>query len=523
MNALKKPEANVPQEDNTANQEPAQETQGLTEEQIRERLKTDPGFADVLLKDLDALDELKKAGALEEQPAAATEPNASEQQSSETPDAPQQPSFAEVKVKIDPSHLGTYAKNRSIEDAVAEAVKGNAEKDRMIGFLRNEKIPQQEQRISELAQRERTLRQEFEDYKKRHGVAPQATPAAQPQAAPAKQPAKIELPEIPEEPMPPDGPDFLDDEKRADYLKKVRERNDALAKRQKGLEQLFAQSQQAVNSLTGEITQLKEGVAKTQARVTERDTMDAYDANTRNEFAEIDRMRDSNREVFGEPARPTSQIEADWRAFLKDLAMVSGIPGSIYSEGTTLKPELLQKLDLYDRPDTADGKALRDACDTRAIRPPEDVDALNRVYAVRAVRNKYQVKDAEGNLVPIPYDEALRLSGLQPLQKRQPAPTPQAQSPQTPPTASSKLQQNVDLSNRRQSAVEKQAQFAKEPPLNGGASNLDVNSPAFQDRFKKAWSKKPAQWDEYDKEVLRRAYKAKDLNPEEFFPELAMR
>jgi hypothetical protein len=528
MNALKKtPEAQVPQVD-TANQ---QQVQGMTEEQIIERIKREPGFADTVLQDLDALEELKKTGALDGvqpsgQPAATPEQTPAEQQPAEGQATPQQPSLQKVTVEIDPSHLGTYAKNRPLEEAVFEAVRGNSEKDRLIGFFRNEKIPQYEQRIAEISNRERTLRQEFEDYKKRIGVQPQATPAATPQAMPQQPSAKIEIPEIPQEPVPPEGADFLDDDKRNEYLKNLRTYHETLTKRQKAIEQLAQQSQQAINSLSSELAQVREGVTKTQARVTERDTIEAFDSATRREYAEIDAMigSEDGKRVFGANVRPSSEIEKDWLDFLNNLAIVTGIKGGIYSDGTNLKPELLQRLDVYDNADSPEGKTLRDACGSRGFRPPDDIDVLNRVYTVRNTRNKYSARDAEGNLVPIPYEKALLLSGIQPPQARQPAPAPQptGQTP-PPPAANQKLMQQVDLSNRRAAAVQKQGQFANEPPVNGGASAIDVNSPAFEQLFRKAFAKKAPEWTEMDKEVLRQAYRSKGIVPEELFPQLAVR
>jgi hypothetical protein len=385
----------------------APELQGFENvEALQRAMAQDPALYDKVLKDLEAA-EATKGGA----PAAPAEPPAPGQ-----PPAPPAPAEEFLTIKLPKSALetlGTYGKNRTPEEGVLEALKGNRKKDEFIDTLRRG----QTDREGKLAQVQTELeaavaeRERLAEQLKKAAEAPAApVPPAAPGAPAAFQPGQ--LPPLPKEPEMPSGDAFLDQEIRDKYFADRKIFDAAVAVRSKAVEGMssqFAAATAQIQNLSKEIESLRSGVTKVSNEFQTTQAQTRKVEATHGEFDEIESFRARNKNLFASD-REIFNIESDYIAFLGTVASVIGQDG-VYVKGTnTIRKEVLEAVGEYQRGTSDNGRRLQQELQARGVGIPEDIEDLTRVYKIREFRSKYAERSPDGKLFPISYDQATRFA-----------------------------------------------------------------------------------------------------------------
>lgn len=276
-------------------------------------------------------------------------------------------------IKIKKELFGTYIKNRSPEDAILEALKGNIEKDKTIDFYKKEKLPAiQNELVSAVSENQR-LKKELESIKS---------------AAPKKQEKEIKDEQI-------DIPEFTDDDdplsdsfkeklkKTSSIFKKIKEQNDVLMK--------------TVESMNKDFSETKSKIGQAEERF-------VAESESEKEYKDLDLIRKSNPERFiGK--RPIKEIGDEYLSFMENLKFVAGISSPTYTQSGEFSSEMQNAFMKYNQ----EGSDLRKKCEERKISLPEDFDDLVTVDKIRKIRSSKYEKDMSGNIKNISVQEAFKL------------------------------------------------------------------------------------------------------------------
>lgn len=479
-------------------------------DELKALMETDPAIAEQVLKDLDALE----SGAVDPVPTddtgagdgaddgvvpddgnAPTDEQNTEASGSETPDnQPVDDVEEEVVVKIKPSWLHTYGKNRSADEAVFEMSKGVKEKDRTIDFLRKEKIPSLEELVRAAQTENVALKSEIEKFK-----VGKESAQTEPQDEVLEE---VVIPEIPPMPKFPTGEDAFDEAKMNEYKTAIEDRDRIIqesyeARNKKSQQETKAELNRIRKDITGELGKVKQTQDIEKATSSRKDSV-------LNEYTEIDSFRSRNPEVLGGD-RSIQEIESDFIKYMEDLALAAGINGGIYKEdGRTLREEIRRAVQMHQDDSIKEGEQLRNNATDRGIKAPEDLDVLNKIYTIRAIRKQYGSRDAAGNFVPMDWDDAFVLA-----KKNHPE-----------LTAENKFQSQVETENKRNKAIENRKGFARETKVGAGQGQLDVSNFPTQ-QFDALMAKNSSDWTETEKESLRAIARHFNMRPEEIHPVLA--
>jgi hypothetical protein len=307
---------------------------------------------------------------------AKTEEKPKDKPPVETPDE-------EITVKVRKKDLGTYLKNRKPEEAVLEAVKGKAEADKTIDFLKTERVPTLERELGATVQENKSLKQQLADYEAKKAKEKENPPPPPPTPTDIVIPADL-----------PEG-DLLEPEYQkqiAAHLKAMAAATKALLARDAAREQEITALKSGVKEAKDEVVSVKQEFVKAGAQGDEDD--------------EIVRMRKRNPDIFVSD-RPESEIRGDFEHFLENLRVVAGVAEPIKKDGQW-SAGIVSAFNQYHAQDDA-GKQLREKCDARSVKPPEDMADLTKIEKVQAIRKQYGVLNSRtGQYDPLPYEEALQ-------------------------------------------------------------------------------------------------------------------
>jgi len=365
--------------------------QFTTQAEIVKAMEADPALSAEFIKAEQSgkMDDFVKKYQKSEAPVEVVEPVKpdTEPKKAEKAAPPAEEPDEEVEIpshKVRKKDLGTYIKNRKPEEAIAEALKGNRQKDKTIQFLKEERLPALEGELDETVKENKTLKQQLAEYE-----AKKAAAAAEP-VKKAEPVAEEELPDDLE-----DG-DMLD----SDYQKKVIAHVKATAKANKALLAKQTAQEQEIASLKSGIEEAKTGT-KTLAETVQRG--DAAGA----EDDQIDRMRKRNTDIFVS-ARSIAKIEGEYKEFLEDLRVKAGVKEPVFNDKGGFTAGIVSAFHQYHAQDEA-GKLLRAQCEAADIRPPEDLEDVTKIRKIQAIRKQYGVKKKRtGEYEDLPYEEALQ-------------------------------------------------------------------------------------------------------------------
>ena len=352
------------------------------------------------------------------------------------------PDDTEETITLKRSELGTYAvKDRSTKDAILELIKGKKQADEVIDFHKNKRIPAMEKAGQQLATENQRLKKELDEIRAKTPAAP-AAPAA----------GAIEVPPLPSA----EEVDFFDPAQKKKYQDGVQAHVAALEKKRLAdIEALRNPPPPAAPAAP--VAPVEDPVQR--------------------EFQEIDLFQ-ANPETGGifKTKKPVAEVEKDYVAFVGNLAMVNGIK-DLYDAAGRFMPAVTALINQYFDQSSEAGKTVRAVMDAAKIAPPEDIQALFRIYNIRKVRSNYQRPNPATHTVePLPYEEAFALDRkLHPeLYTVSGTPTPQQQSA------------GADAAIQR--GIEQRSQFAPEVPANLGVpitAHEDVSVEEFFRLMKK--------------------------------------
>ena len=286
----------------------------------------------------------------------------------------------ELVVKLKPKDLGTYySKGRSPQEAILELVKGKKNADDRIKYLKDDQMPALERMARTLSEENQALKTDL------------AKLTAEKEASAKK--AAPEEPVTDDVTLPnPEEIDFFDPDTQkniVDKFKKIKEDNAALK---------------------SQIETLKKVPPAQSAAPKSEAVPQARNAEVENEFNEIRLLqRNPDTEGLFSTKVDVEAVEKQNIAFMESLARANGV-NSIYDASGRINQATATLLDTYYA-NTPESQALRQASDAAGIKPPEDLPALNRIYAIRSLRQQYYKPNViTGKVEPIPYEEAHRLA-----------------------------------------------------------------------------------------------------------------
>ena len=416
---------------------------------IIKQINTDPKFANQVLQDLEALE--SASGEFQDADEVVIEKSDDEIEEV-------------VEAKIKPSWLGTYAKNRTPEEAVQEMHKGGIEKDRTIDFLRKEKIPTLEEAIREKSNENLSLKKQLDLFNKNQKK--QGTQQTDEVIEGGE--VSAELPPFPQMPI---GEDAFDEEKVTDYNKKMQEYLDA--KDARTIAMLEKSREEVRQEFRGEFDGVKTDI--NQSRV-----VDTHNKNIEREFIDIEDFRNLHQKVFGSD-RTVREIENDFISFLEDLAHVAGIDGGIYKDGHTISDEVNEAYADFKNQESEDGEELRTRISENGIKPPTDLDVLNGIYYVRGIRQKYGQRLPDGSIIPLDWENAYTIA-----QREDPTLAEER-----------KFEEQLEIQDGRNKAIQNRKSFATEPNIGDDQNSLDVANMTNED-LNKILSKHTSTWTELD-------------------------
>lgn len=332
----------------------------MTRDEFQSRINSDRGFRDRYLQDPEKYEKLIVEEKPEETPQGASPQGTPGEKPQEptpqgsAPAADEKLTLALPKSVLD--LLGTYGVNRSTEEAILEALKGNREKDNLITFLRKKDQDAGEERVSLKKQLEL-----FRQQQKPAAGTPDPTPKPANDKPGALPDLGINLDDLPE------GEGLFEVENQAKLVKALK----GLASQNKAL---LAQ----VEKTQGELSQVKSEA--------EQESVDDLDKEAREtdlarELREIEELQVSN------PALKTSKqfrdLDQEVARWIVDVGYIAGV-GREYNDAAIAAAERL----FTDK--TPAGDELREKCRQAGITPPEDLDKHREIMTVRRERNKYR-------------------------------------------------------------------------------------------------------------------------------------
>lgn len=480
---------------------------GVTEikdfDELKKLMESDSDFAAQVLKDLDAMETMAKEppvleGVPEESPASDPEVVVVDEKATNDDPVAVKPEVVNddevFTVKVKPEWLGTYAKNRSPDEAVQEMHKGVIEKDRTIDFLRKEKIPTLESSVRTFQTENLSLKAELERYKNN-----QVKPVEQQDEV---KKVEVAIPTIPSFPEIPSGEDAFDEDKVANYKKLLAERETAiLAASEAKIKIAALENKQEIERVRNEFRGEIDGLKQEQQSKT---SFDNQKVAVKNEYSEIEDFRKRYPSIFAGD-RTVQEIEGDFIKYMEDIALVSGINGGIYKDdGRSIRDEVRNAIQIHQDITNKDGEELRSRATERGISVPGDMDVLNRVYAVRGIRKQYGTRSDSGEFIPIDWDAALAIAKTQ-------------KNPLL--IEDEKFQSQVEMQNKRDKAIQNRKSFANETKVGEGQGHLDIANFPMQ-QFNALMSKDSKSWSETEKDTLRQIAKHFNMKPEELNPAL---
>jgi hypothetical protein len=264
-----------------------------------------------------------------------------------------------VQVTIPKSMLGSYIKNRTPQDGVLEALKGNQEKDAVIALLRRRDEESHGERLS--------LREELQRMRSTKPVTsagPQAP--AQPAVPGSQPPAEVTRDDLNLDDLPDDDTLF-----EPANVKKLVAANKRLAKWFKDLNPQLRQTQEAVADLK-----------------TKRETEDSANAirDARNkalsdEFAEIEELQTQAPTL----KTSTSFAELDRAVvqFVRDIGYIAGVSKGDFDDAAATAANR------FFNDKTPAGDELRKKCAENGITPPEGIAQHQEIMRVRNERRQH--------------------------------------------------------------------------------------------------------------------------------------
>ena len=353
-----------------------------------------------------------------------------------------------VTLEVSQDDLGTYGKNRTTDEAIIEALKGNKEKDKTIEFLKDNKLPMLEKDLETSRSSELNLKKqlaEFEQMKKDGKIKS------------VEKPVLTDLPDLKDE------EDFYDEANQ----KKIK---DAIASQ--------ADVKAYIEKLEGQVANQSSSPASTND----------------NAFEEVDTFMQS---TLGS-TRKFKDMQDDYLHFMDNLRIVAGVNAPLMDESGGFSPEIQGLYQTFHSEGEA-GDQLRAKAQGKAVKPA-DFSVLSKVYDIQALRNNHFERDTEGIPVPISYEKALRLYEMNnpPVVEEKKA-VPQESSPSTSLT---------DI-ERKAKAAENVANSSREVPVGtGGDVDID-NYPT--DKFFAQMEKPVGKWTDHEVELFKRVAKSKGM------------
>jgi len=388
----------------------------------------------------------------------------------------------EVTIKVRPSDLKTYLKNRTVEEAVREALKGKDEADKTIDFFKVHKVPSLERQLNAERATTTSLRKEIEEWRRKAERAPSA-PAQPPQP---QAESEIALPEIPEIS---DDIDMFDPDDQKKVLGAV-----------KTIPKLL----EAIKDLKSRKPEPPAAPPEPEHREPEGSRQQANTGSVTDEYAEI-RMLQANPEfadVFG-TSTDIADLDSQYFNFVKNMATAAGI-SSFVDESGRWTDQVRRAIALYNDQNSSEGKTLRELCERNAIKPPEEMEALTRIYRVRSLRSDYARRGETGEAKPIEYEDAARFFV---------ANNPSVRRQKT-------AQDQVAEQERIARAIANRNQYSREPPASSGADQSrieDLPMERFNALVKKDRKSYTAEETELVKRVLKEGAQMSESEIESWF------
>lgn len=289
----------------------------------------------------------------------------------------------ELTITLKPSDLGTYLSNgRTAQEAIVELVKGKKNADDRIQFLKNDQIPSLEKQARTLAEANAKLQTDLDQLKK--SKPPVETPA--PQASADSKATDIVIPNA-------DDFDFYDPDQ------------------QKGIFDLLKKAKTKADTLAAEIAALKTAQPAAPAPQPQPAPQARADDPVTSEFEQI-RLLQKDPDTGGIFSTNVDVMDVEKQnvAFMEALAQKNGLPGVFDANGQII-PAAATLLNRYYDAASPEGQIIRSTAESSGIKPPEDLPALNKIYAIRNLRLKYKAENPiTGKVEPIPYPEAHRMA-----------------------------------------------------------------------------------------------------------------
>lgn len=442
-------------------EEPQKTREYASIEDIQNAVKSGELDANAVLADLAELEN-------EDQPGEETQPGENALQD----DAGGKPRKEDVNEEDKPVQMTvrpSWLKAGSSQYKDVESMsKGVAEKDRYIEQLKTARADLETRLGKTTAEYQQTLAQVTELKKT-------AKPGSK-----AVLPDLSKLPDLPEL----SDDDLFDENKRKAYLTAAKERDSMLHKAiesmQKQVEDQKPADERAPENKGGKAPEQQQAAPQ------------AYDPSI--EFNEIEQFRKSPglEKLFGGD-RDIRDVESDYISFMEKLGGIANV--AVYDDAGRFTQSIRDAFQLYQNPTTETGKKFRDLCEAKNFGLPEEMPVLERVYAVRRVRNSMRTPDGK----PIPYVDAY------PLAKSK---TPDIFNEATDPR---------DALVKQHEAEERVAQgrqrFAKETPA-GASSGADPGEMSMA-QFDRLLKKPVAQYTPKEMEMYVGVLKSKGMTDEE--------
>lgn len=288
----------------------------------------------------------------------------------------------EETISLKRSELGTYApKDRSLKDAILELMKGKKESDEIIAYNKNKRIPAMEKLGQTLVLENQKLTKELTELRAK--VAQTVTTAKVAEST-------VEVPTLPNV----DDYDMFDPDQKTKYVAALSAHNEGLNKKHQ------AEIEALRNPPKAETTE--------QAPTAPAGTLPAEVAR---EYEEVDLFQ-ANPETQGifRTEKPVPEVEKEYLALVGNLARLKNI-NTIYDAAGRFMPEIQQLINVYFKPETPDGQALRAAAEAAKIAPSapseKDMRTLFNILDIRRVRREHQRENPVTHVVePISYDQA---------------------------------------------------------------------------------------------------------------------
>ena len=483
-------------------QEQTQQPQPYDEAKLKEKIQNDPEFYKDFLENQENYVVVAEAQPPDIPPPAedgvVPEPEKKEEKKEDGDDS--------ITATIPKSALGNA-------NDVAEFLKSVEEKDKIISALRRQRIPALEQErdsvktdMGKEIEAEKTKRSDIE--KERDALNKQIEDLQKAAQAPA-----------PKEEKPKENVEEVDESLITGLFDRDIMGEEAADKGERVLKALVAQNKAGSSKLqdaVAKIEQLQQNMLETGkqtpppapaaedpavAEAAKLATQAKTDARVERELLDIETFRTAHPEIFGKEGRLVRDIEKDYLDFADKLRVRRNVTQPLFVGGH-IGPDTYRLIQLYNE-DTAEGRAFKAECVAAKVGLPSDFDVLDRVYAVRGIRNKYVGRDANGNnSVPISFDQALG------LYEREHGAFSHVDA-----------EQRIQEQEQRARAAENRQQHASQTPAGDRSDSADINSgenAVANAKFNELYAKPASTWTDEDRAFMLKAYKDKGIGEEEF-------